>query len=173
MIKIYLTDLAAYNAGYLIGEWIELPIKEKELEEKLENILKKGGEICNEIHEEYFITDYESDILDINEYSNIYDLNNKAQKLLELNDYELKIVKFLLNEYLLNNIEEAIENIDNVILHEDQTLQDLAYELVEELYDIDNLPSLISTNIDYAGIAKDLEMEGRYYEIEGDIYEYV
>ncbi len=173
MIKIYLTDLAAYNSGYLIGEWIELPLEENELNEKLQNILKKGGEICNEKHEEYFITDYESDILDIEEYSNIYDLNNQAQKLSDLNDYELKIVKFLLNEGLSNNVEEAIENIENVILYEDQNLEDLAYELVEELYDTKNLPSLISSNIDYKGIARDLEIEGRYYAREGDIYEYM
>ena len=173
MIKIYLTDLAAYNSGYLIGEWIELPLEEAELNEKLQNILKKGGEICNEIHEEYFITDFESDILDIDEYSNIYDLNNQAQKLSELNDYELKIARFLLNECLVNSVEEAIENIENVTLYENQTMQELAYELVEELYDINNLPSLIGSHIDYQGIARDLEIEGRYYEIEGDIYEYM
>ena len=173
MIKIYLTDLAAYNNGFLVGKWIELPMEETELNEKLQNILKRGGEICNEIHEEYFITDFESDILNIDEYLNIYDLNNKAQKLSELNDYELKIAKFLLNECLVSNIEEAIENIENVTLYENQTMQDLAYELVEELYYTDSLPALISSHIDYEGIARDLEMEGRYYEIEGDIYEYI
>lgn len=25
MLKIYLTDLSAYNKGYLFGEWISLP----------------------------------------------------------------------------------------------------------------------------------------------------
>jgi hypothetical protein len=32
MLKIYITDLAAYNSGYLRGEFITLPMEEKELE---------------------------------------------------------------------------------------------------------------------------------------------
>lgn len=173
MIKIYLTDLAAYNAGYLVGEWIELPLKKEELDKKLKNILKSGSQICGEIHEEYFITDFESDIVDIHEYSNIFDLNEQAELLSDLCDYELKIVKFLLNENLANSLEEAIENIDNVTLYENQTMEDIAYNFVNEIYDMDNLPCLISSNIDYKGIARDLEIEGTFYKIDNDIYEYI
>lgn len=31
MMNIYLTNLGKYNEGYLIGEWVELPITEDEL----------------------------------------------------------------------------------------------------------------------------------------------
>ena len=27
-MKIYLTDLKAYNSGHLVGEWINLPIEQ-------------------------------------------------------------------------------------------------------------------------------------------------
>ena len=33
MCSIYLTDLAAYNNGYLVGEWLELPLSSNELEQ--------------------------------------------------------------------------------------------------------------------------------------------
>lgn len=33
MLKIYLTNLGKYNEGYLIGEWVTLPIDDDELEE--------------------------------------------------------------------------------------------------------------------------------------------
>lgn len=31
MLKIYLTNLGKYAEGYLIGEWVELPITDDEL----------------------------------------------------------------------------------------------------------------------------------------------
>ena len=56
MLKIYLSNLGKYNEGDLVGEWVTLPIGKKELEEVKERI----G--INEQYEEFFISDYESDI---------------------------------------------------------------------------------------------------------------
>ena len=44
MLQIYLTDLSAYNKGYLFGEWISLPCDD--LENKLSKILKAGEAMC-------------------------------------------------------------------------------------------------------------------------------
>lgn len=55
-ISIYLTNLGKYNEGCLIGEWVNLPITNEELEEVKERI----G--INEYYEEWFIADYETDI---------------------------------------------------------------------------------------------------------------
>ena len=46
MLKIYITDLAAYNKGFLIGEWVSLPTEEKELNFKIASILKQGESVC-------------------------------------------------------------------------------------------------------------------------------
>lgn len=56
MLKIFLTNLGKYNEGELVGEWISLPVSEEELEAVKERI----G--INEQYEEWFITDYETDI---------------------------------------------------------------------------------------------------------------
>lgn len=56
MLNIYITNLGKYNEGELIGEWAELPVNEEELQE----ILNRIG--INEEYEEYFITDFETDI---------------------------------------------------------------------------------------------------------------
>ena len=50
-MKIYLTNLGKYNEGELVGEWVELPASQEELEKVFERI----G--INEEYEEYFITD--------------------------------------------------------------------------------------------------------------------
>lgn len=37
-MKIYITDLTAYNAGTLVGKWIELPMDKEELAERLDEL---------------------------------------------------------------------------------------------------------------------------------------
>ena len=36
MIKVYLANLGKYNEGELVGEWLELPCTEEEIEQKLQ-----------------------------------------------------------------------------------------------------------------------------------------
>ena len=50
MMNIYLTNLGKYNEGELVGEWVQLPISNEELQKVFERI----G--INEVYEEYFIT---------------------------------------------------------------------------------------------------------------------
>lgn len=173
-MEIYITDLAAYNNGYLIGEWVALPMDEDDLKAKITEILAIGAKACGDTeHEEIFITDYESDLVAIGEYDNIFSLNTMAEKSESLNDYEIKAVRFLLSNNFVKDFDEAMERFEDVIIHEDTTLEDLAYELINECYSLDSLPSIIANNIDYEKIGRELEMDGRYFEEDGNIYEYI
>ncbi len=174
-MEIYITDLAAYNNGHLIGEWVALPMDEDDLRAKIKEILSTGVEVCgdNNEHEEIFITDYESDLMTIGEYSDPLQLNEIAEQAENLGNYEMKAVKFLLNNNLVADFSEALEKYEEVIIHEDSSMEDLAYEFVNECYGIDSLPSIIANNIDYEKIGREMEMDGNYYEVEGDIYEYL
>ena len=73
-MSIYLTNLGKYVEGCLIGQWVQLPIPQERLQEVLTQIGIGDG------HEEYFITDSETDILDISidEYASLSDLNKLA-----------------------------------------------------------------------------------------------
>lgn len=173
-MEIYITDLAAYNNGHLIGEWVSLPMDEDDLNFKVAEILSLGAEVCGDTeHEEIFFTDNECDYMEIGEYGNIYHLNEIAAKMERMNDHFKKMTKFLLSNNLVSNLNEAIEEVENVIIHENATMEDIAYEYVNECYDLDSLPSIISNNIDYKSIARDMEIEGSYFEVDGDIYEYL
>ncbi len=115
-MRIYLTDLAAYNEGYLIGEWIELPCDD--LEDKVKTILKRGDEACLSFvdHEEYFITDWECDYKDIGEYDDIHALNELAETMEELDEDTLNKIQALKayhGENYYNNIEDAIKALDD------------------------------------------------------------
>ena len=174
-MNVYITDLASYNNGNLVGEWVSLPMDNEDLKSKINSILELGSEIdgYDEIHEEYFITDFECDYYDVDEYENIDNLNNIAHSMESLNDYERKAVKFLLDNYLVNNFEEALEKYDDVIIYEDCSMYDIAYDIVQESFDVEKIPANFSNYIDYNALARDLEYEGRYYEVDNTVYEYI
>lgn len=174
-MKIYLTDLKAYNSGHLVGEWINLPIEEIELKDKIEAILIKGSYICgyNETHEEYFITDWECEFFDIKEYDNPYELNKKAFKIEELDSEDKSKMGFLLDNNLASNLDDAIEKYQNVIIYKTTTMKEVAKEYIEEHFELDNLPSIIRNNIDYNEIAKELNMNGNYFIVNDSVFEYI
>jgi len=182
MLKIYLTDLAAYNKGYLHGEWISLPMDEDELESTLSKILSSGSALCYmesgsyDKHEEYFITDWEwteYEFQEINEYEDIYKLNQMLQLLQDKSEHQLKAISFLMTEGVVQDIQDAISKADDVVIHENQNMEDIAYDLMQECYQADLLPSIIANHIDYEGIATDLEYDGAYYVVGSDIFEFM
>lgn len=181
MLNIYLTDLSAYNKGFLNGEWISLPMDDDELASAINKVLRGGEAICAieygyEEHEEWFISDYEweeIDLFSISEYKDIFEINSQLSQLEILDCTQLKIIKFLLDNGLANDHNDAIFKCEDVIVYSNTNLKDYVYELIEELYDVNKLPSIIANNIDYVGIATDLSYEGRYYEIDNDLYEYI
>ncbi len=176
MLRIFLTDLQAYSEGHLVGEWIELPLTPFELQQALSEVLTEGEHICKtDNHEEYFITDVEWDdveVFEVGEYENLAKLNERIEYLNELDDTQLKVVGFLLNEGLVKDLNEAIEKVDEVIVYEDCTMLDIAEQYIDEHCDLNGLSSLIVNNIDYQGIAREFEMDGSYFEVDGDIYMY-
>ena len=182
MLKIYLTDLAAYNKGYLYGEWIELPQNQSMLNDKLHKILKDGEALCYmecgyyEKHEEYFITDYKWDdveIFEVDEYEHLFELNKRLEELEALEPYDHKAVSFLLSHGIANDIYDAIEKADDVVIHQNYDMSDIAYDFIRDNYNIHDLSPIIANHIDYNGIGRDLEYDGTYYEVGNDIYEYI
>jgi hypothetical protein len=177
MLKIYISDILAYNTGFLCGEWLTLPMNKDELAFKVKMILGKGEVLCNDsFHEEYFITDYEFETVDmfsVNEYDNMYTLNEKARLLEDIEESEHKLIKFLLDENIVSSLEEAIETKDEVVVYENYTMRDIVEEYIEENFDLDSLSPLIANNLDYDGMAFDFEMDGCYFKVDSDIFYYV
>ncbi len=163
MISVFITNLAKYTEGELVGQWVTLPLPEEELDKVIEEIL--GDE------EEYFITDYETELpMDIEEYTCVYNLNELAEQLDYLNDHDLKKVKAILEWGAYSSLEDVIDNVDNFILYEDIfTEEDLGYYFI---YDagIYNIPDFMKNYIDYKRLGRDLAMDG-YISEYGYIYE--
>ena len=175
-MKIYITDLEAYNNGHLVGAWYTLPMSEEELAKAVVNELQKGEELCNthNSHEEYFITDYECDYMKIEQYDSIYKLNDIAQQIEALTQKEVSAVKIMLDNYIVNDIKDAIENIDNMICTNELKMEDIAYNYLQESGVMKNLSESLHRYFDYEAFGRDMQMDGNYYmDDEEIIWEYV
>ena len=162
LLKVFVTNLGKYNECELIGEWVSLPVDENELEEVLERI----G--INEEYEEYFITDFETEIdgLNVDEYSNIEELNELAEQLESLDEYDLEKVGAIIEAYG-TELQEAIDDIDDYTYYSGKTLEEVAYEIVEEM----NLPEFAQRYFDYEAFARDLGFDGYTETTNGVIYQ--
>lgn len=167
-MKIYLTNLGKYNEGELLGEWVTLPASEEELEAVFERI----G--INEEYEEYFITDYETDVdgLKIGEYDNLEELNELAETLEDMSEEELEVVGVMLEDGC--EFDEAIEKTENGdyrIYYNCDDMSDVAYNIVEEDGLLNNVPDTVARYFDYEAYGRDLDIEGKFYSVGNNMIE--
>lgn len=168
MLRIYLTNLGKYNEGELVGEWVELPATDEELE------AVKARIGINAEYEEWFITDYETDVegVEVGEYDNLEELNELAEQLDELDESDMIAIQ----AYLLNgsDFKEALEKVqdgDYRIYSDCDSMTDVAYEVVEECGYLDKVPENVARYFDYEAFGRDLGIEGTFYNINGDMVE--
>lgn len=158
MLKIALTNLGKYNEGYLIYKWLELPATEDEIEEAKEAI----G--INEQYEEWFITDYETDIegLKVGEYEDLEALNELAERYENLDEYDQDIVQAII-EGEGYDLEEALDVLEsgNYSFYPDvNDEEDLGYYVVDEgLFGVE-IPDSLQAYIDYESIGRDWRING-------------
>lgn len=151
-MKGFITNLGKYNEGYLVGKWIDFPIDDDDFESELESIGVKE----NTMYEEWFITDYDCSLFDMHaafgEYPNIDDINEVAEALENNEDEFTALMEVCSYTDALRYLES-----ENYTFYEGMTLEDVAYELVEECY---NLPEIAQRYFDYAAFARDLSFDG-------------
>ena len=125
-MQIYLTNLGKYNEGHLMGEWVKLPVSEKEFKEVLERI----G--IDKEHEEYFISDYEvdEDIAKISEYSSVGYLNEIAELEEILESTTLRALKALVNCGYYDDILEAYEHLHEYIFYDGMNIGDIIDDIL-------------------------------------------
>jgi len=174
-MDVFLTDMASFHS-YLIGERISLPLEEDELRRTIKRILKRGEEACDNgsIHEEYFLTDWEGEeFFQVGEYTNVYELNKEVAYFeeLDLDDSQKKCVSFLMSENIVSNLDEALEKYGDVLIYEDMSFLDLAYEIIDEQGILEGQSQFVSNYFDYEAFASDLELD-QYTAIDGDIFYY-
>lgn len=160
-IKIYIADLAAYNEGKLVGEWVTLPVDD--MQKVIDSILLPG-------HEEYTIQDYEAPF-EIKEYDSPFELNKLAKRIEEMSDHEKEDLQYVLQA--VEDVKEALkilESGDYRIYTNCHSMEDVAMAIVEELGVLDNVPENLRYYFDYEKLGRDLEIDGSFYYVGNGVY---
>lgn len=166
-IKAYVTNLGLYNEGVLCGEWVTFPIDEDEQEKLFDRIH------IDEEHEEYFMTDYDSDI-DLysiyGEYVSIEKLNELAEEIDSLDSFEEEIVEALMsNGY---SLEQAINQKDDVMVYRDcSDMTDVAEQYAEETGLLNSIPENLRNYFDFEAFGRDMSFEGEFIFFGSDCFE--
>ena len=158
-VRIYLTNLAQYNAGRLIGKWFDLPLTEEELDIALKEVL--GSD------EEYFITDYEADFR-IEEFENLSELNAFVESLSEFDEHNQEKVNYLIN-CIGYKRQDALEKIEDVIYYQDMTLEEVAEEMVEDGM-LGTLSDAVKGYLDFEKIGRELSFNGYHETTKGTFW---
>lgn len=163
VLKIWLGDLGAYNAGELKGEWLEFPMDPEELSEKIKQYSRNG-------EGDYFIADSEEPIKGlVKEFSDPLELNEVADKLSDMRDDELARVGYLVEDQGYS-IGDALDKYEDVTFYEGMSLKQVAEHMVDEGL-FGEIASSIINYIDYEAIARDLSIDG-YTETKAGVFHY-
>lgn len=161
-LNAYVTNLGKYTEGQLVGEWVSFPTTP----ETMKNVFQRIG--INEQYEEYFITDYDTNISNLaktlGEYESIDNLNYLASRINELEDSELEVFEEVLSSGInlaepdgLKTYINLTYNLDKYVFMEGITDQyDLGHYLINEVggFDLEKMGEL-ANYIDYEAYGRD------------------
>ena len=174
IVKGYITNLGKYNEGVLAYKLISFSIDEDELNEALKEIgckyTDENGVVHNPLYEEYFFSDWECEIpFEFGEYESISDVNDIAERVENLTDYELDVLKVILEEHT-SDVDEALRIVEggNYVMWSGESMADVAERMAIEFGDLDDVPERLQHYIDYEAWGRDLAIEGTF--LEGDGY---
>ena len=147
---LFITNLGKYTEGELVGEWIDFPTTKAEINALLERIGIDGIQ-----YEEYFITDFKSDLLEYpGEYFNIFNFNDTCQKIKD-SGTDPEIICALMGESY--DLDEIINGRVDFIYWQAESMYHLAHVVVEEYGLLDRMPADLRDFFNYEAYANHLE----------------
>lgn len=170
MIEICLTNLGKYNEGELVHTRLVLPATAEEIETAFDKI----GVAENTMYEETFISDYETDIngLSISEYASLDDLNELAEELSNLDEYELEAFGAMLDAGL--DTDEALQKVqDNEYRIYDGcfSMAEVAEMYADETGLLESVPDDLRMYFDFEAYGRDMEINGMFIETDSGYIE--
>lgn len=161
--RIYVASLADYNAGRLLGRWIEAAQPAEEIHQAIQAMLSESREI---VAEEWAIHDYDNfGGLRLSEFEDIERVALVARGIVEHGPVFAGLVSHLGGT---QSADEAQRYMEEGYRGAFERLADYAQEMIEDCYSdaIKALPDFIRYRIDFDGIADDLEMGGDIFTVE-------
>lgn len=171
MARIYVADLAAYNAGSLHGKWIDLG----QFADEEDLLAEIQANVLLPYHEEWAIHDYEGfGPIKVSEYEALHNVIAHSQALDQLSESEHAPFAVFISDvvgsldYFNGDALAAVDEFHDRYLGE-MSMLDYAYKLVEETDMLRGVSETVAHYFDYEAFARDLEME--MYYVQGYIFE--
>ena len=96
------------------------------------------------------------------------------EKLKEIDSNDLEAVKLMLENNIVNDIDEAIENVPNMVSTGESSMEDVAQNYINESSLLEKMPENLQCYFDFESFDRDMEMNGCFYEDEeGVLWEFV
>ena len=154
-IRIYVADLSAYNNGKLHGVWINATDELDDIQEQINNMLRKSPE---GFAEEYAIHDYEGfSGYSLGEYEGIETVHNVACFIEEYPEMGGELLDHF------SDIDEARKAAEENYCGCYKSLSDYAEELTDQTTQI---PESLTYYIDYEKMGRDMELGGDVFTID-------
>lgn len=139
--------LAAYNSGKVVSQTFDLT-EYSDYGEYLNAVMEWLQEVGEE---EYILADYEGIP---KQYISEFSLDPEVFDYLALGE---TLGFELVDAGLSFGI--PLESIEEAYLGKYESLEDYAYELMSELYELDKMPAILTCHINWEGVARDLSVE--------------
>ena len=158
--RIYVASLSDYNAGRLLGRWIDADQDAADIHAAIEAMLATSPE---PIAEEWAIHDFEGfGGWRLSEYESIETVATVASQIAEHGEF----FGGLLNH--CSDLAEALRYMEDGYRGEWESLTDYVETFIDDVYgrEIKALPEIVRYHISYEGIARDFELSGDIFTIE-------
>lgn len=157
--KIYVASLADYNAGRLVGAWIDAAQEPDELQDAINAILATSKE---PIAEEWAIHDYEDMPEGLGEYPSLETVSKIALALSEHGDaFKVAYENF-------SDVDEALEAVEDNYQGVHKDLEEYAAQFLEETGELSAIPENLRYYFDYEAYARDLELGGDVWTADAE-----
>lgn len=177
-ISGFITNLGKYNEGELVGEWIDFPISDEDLQAALQRIGIGSTDEFGQPYEEIFFTDWElpegMDWQVFGEYPDIEKVNEVAE-VLEGSNYSEDVLSAIFNHY--SNLDEALDAITNekfFVYSGAYDAESLGRAAVDEIDGgPENLsPETLAQYFDYEAYGRNMETAGFFEYIDSGAIEF-
>lgn len=162
-MKIYIADLAAYNAGKLIGKWLDLDnfADTEELKDAISDWLKERG------IEEYAVHDYD-DCPARDEFGESPDFDELFTYHTLYEEYGDSFAAWFDLCYSGGcDCDEWEDKYNDENMGEWESWEDFAQYLIDDCGALGEIPDHLKNYIDYSAFARDLQCSGDYTEQDG------
>jgi len=167
LTRIYVGCLTSYNCGFLHGKWIDA---NKEADEIRDEIAEMLADLSNpyrkqypqENFEEFAIHDYEG-FGDI-KLSESHDLDVVSRLAELIQEHGAEIVDAAFDH--VNSVDDIESFIEDNFCGTYPSLEDFAYELLEDSGQLESLPEQLQPYFDMKAYARDLQYGGDIFSVE-------